>query len=198
MNNIAIFWWAFNPPTLAHRQVIKEVLDDTNLQIDKIIICPDWDRLDKDYKINYNHRLNMMKIFIKDLKNNWYNIELDSYFLEWKNNTITSLLAVRKYFIEKLWIEPYHIFGSDVINWLNKWVGNENGFIEKQVKKIFISRPWYKLDTNNLSNFKITKVENMSNLSSSIVREMVKQKQNLNTVLNNEIACYIQKEQIYI
>ena len=84
-NKIAIYWWAFNPPTLWHLHVIKEVFNNTD--IEKIIIVPDWFRLDKDYKISEKDRNNLIKIFIDELQINWYRVELETYFLKWKNKS---------------------------------------------------------------------------------------------------------------
>ena len=47
----AIYGWAFNPPTLWHKYVIKEVLEQSST-IEKIILVPDGMREDKKYGIS--------------------------------------------------------------------------------------------------------------------------------------------------
>jgi len=137
---IAIYWWAFNPPTLWHLHVIKQVLN--NSEIEKIIIVPDWIRLDKKYNISEEHRNNLINIFVKEAINLWYNIELENHFLNWENNSDTTTYQVDKYFTNKLWIQPYHIFWVDVSSWINTWSWNPDKYIQKKLKKIFVPRKW--------------------------------------------------------
>ena len=48
----AIYGWAFNPPTLWHKYVIKEVLEQSST-IEKIIIHRKWYDFDKQKVKNY-------------------------------------------------------------------------------------------------------------------------------------------------
>jgi nicotinic acid mononucleotide adenylyltransferase len=194
-NKIAIYWWAFNPPTLWHLHVIKEVFNNTD--IEKIIIVPDWFRLDKDYKISEKDRNNLIKIFIDELQTNWYRVELETYFLKWKNKSDTTTYQVDNYFIKKLWFQPYHIFWTDIIPWIKNWSWNPNKYIEKKLKKIFITRKDYEFYKLDLENYKLITVNIESNISSTKVKENINKGLKINKLVTEKIENYILKNKLY-
>jgi nicotinate (nicotinamide) nucleotide adenylyltransferase len=192
---IAIYWWAFNPPTLWHLHVIEQIFK--NSDIEKIIIVPDWFRLDKNYKIKEENRNKLIKIFINELNILWYNIEIENYFLEWKNNSDTTTYQVDKYFIKKLWKQPYHIFWTDISWEIEKWSWNPNKYIQKQLKKIFIPRKWYNFNKSNLENYKLIEVDSKSSISSTKVKENINNKEKIDKLVIKKIENYINKNNLY-
>jgi len=193
--NIAIYWWAFNPPTLWHLHVIENVFN--NSDIEKIIIVPDWFRLDKNYKISEKDRNNLISIFIDELKINWYNVELDTHFLEWKNNSDTTTYEVDKYFIQKLWFQPFHIFWTDISSWIKNWSWNPNKYIQKKLKKIFIPRKGYEFEDFDLENFKLLDIEKHSDISSTKIKENINKKIKIDKLVTEKIEKYIIKNNLY-
>jgi nicotinate-nucleotide adenylyltransferase len=193
-NKIAIYGGAFNPPTLWHEKVISGLL--TSKQVEKIILSPDGYRLDKNYGISQEKRKEIIEIFIKNLLNKWLNVEVDSHFLEGKNWDFTSTIEVDKYFKEKLGFSAYHIFWSDVIRSMKNWSWNDEHFIEKELKKLFISRPWYELYLEDIDNYILADLPDLIEISSTIVREMLSVRQNVSAVIVPEISEYIQKNNI--
>lgn len=193
---IAIYWWAFNPPTLGHFFVINEIFKNTD--IDKILIVPDWDRDDKDYKIEKKLRKDMIELFVNILKNKWLNVWVDYYFFENKNNSkITTTREVDLYFKEKLNSEPWHIFWTDISWQIKKWSWNPNKYIEKTLKKIFIKRKWFKFINNELENYILINPKNSPNISSTTIRENCKNNIPISNLLFKEIEEYIIKYKIY-
>lgn len=195
MKKIAIFWWAFNPPTLWHYHIIEQIFKHSDTQ--KILIIPDWLRLDKEYNISEIHRKNLIKIFINDLIIKWYNIELDSYFLEWKNNSDTTTYEVDQYFIKKYWFQAYHIFWTDISSWIKYWTWNPNKYIQKKLKKIFIPRSWYDFDDFDLENFKLLNADFSPNISSTLVKEFIRENQDFSPFLSEKIYNYVLKNWLY-
>ena len=195
MSNIAIYWWAFNPPTLWHLNVIKEVI--TNSNINKIIIVPDWLRLDKNYNIKEKDRENLINIFINNLKNEWLNVELENHFLKNKNNSDTTTYKVDKYFINKYKKQVYHIFWTDISWEIKKWSWNPNKYIQKKLKKIFITRKWYKFIPYWLENYILLKTKNISNISSTKVKETINKNQKIDKLVTKEIEEYIKNNNLY-
>ena len=65
MEKVAIYGWAFNPPTLWHQTVMTKMLSQK--KVDKIIFTPDWDRLDKDYWVSKNLRIKMLENFYESI-----------------------------------------------------------------------------------------------------------------------------------
>ena len=198
--NIAIYGWAFNPPHLWHKNIVKEVLNSSC--IDKIILTPDWERLDKSYWISYSDKLKLIELFFENLKNEWLNIELDTHFLEWKNNWYTNTVNVDEYFKDKLGYSPYHIFWIDVIPDIKYWSWNKDSYIERILKKIIIERPWYVINTRDIENFNLVEQVSENNISSSMVREEIKEnkldlQKTLNRFLIPEIVEYILEKKLY-
>ena len=192
---IAIYWWAFNPPTMGHFHVIKEVLKDEN--IEKIIIVPDWLRLDKDYKIKEYHRIRLIEIFINELKISWYNIEIERFFLEWKNKSDTTTYEVDKYFIEKLETQPWHVFWTDISSWIRDWSWNPDKYIQKKLKKLFIPRKWCNFDNYDLENYQLLKIDSESDISSTEIKENINKKLKIDKLVMKKIEEYIKNNNLY-
>ncbi len=195
MQKTAIFGWAFNPPTLGHIHIIKQVFLNSN--IEKIIIAPDWLRLDKNYNISEKYRENLINIFVSELKNDWFNIELDNYFLKWKNKTDTTTYEVDKYFINKLWLQPFHVFWTDVSWWIKDWSWNPDKYIQKKMKKIFIPRLWEKFNDFDLENYELLKTDSQSDISSTKVRNNIKNNNKISELVSQNIQEYIIQNNLY-
>lgn len=196
MTNIAVYWGWFNPPTLSHAKVITSVLEKT--QIEKIIFAPDWERNDKDYKIPHIHRNKLQEIFFNILKSNWLDIKFDSHFLEWKNLWYTNTMQVREYYYKKLWYYPWHIFWTDVAKDMPKWTWNHDKIIEEKLKKIFVNRPGIDFIPEWLDNYILIDIPDMLEISSTMAREMIKNKQKTNWVLFPKIREYIDDNLLYL
>jgi len=192
---IAIYWWAFNPPTLWHSHVIKQIFKNTN--IEQIIITPDWVRKDKDYKINEESRNELINIFLRELKQDWYDVVLDNYFLKWKNKSDTTTYEVDKYFISKLGNQPYHIFWTDISEWIKNWSWNPNKYIQKKLKKIFIPRKWYTFNHYDLENYQLINVDFESNISSTQIKEKISKKNKIDNLVTYNVKKYIINNNLY-
>lgn len=195
MEKIAIYWWAFNPPTIAHQTVIQKVL--TSTQINKIILTPDWHRLDKDYSISHQKRRELLEIFYKSLLKTWLNIEFCDHFLEWRNWKNTTTMQVNEFFTKKLWDSPWHIFWVDVSERMPTWEWNIKRYIETTLKKIFIPRWWYEFNSKDLENFILLEINVLMNISSTMAREMIRNKELTYGILNEEVKDFIQKNWLY-
>ena len=195
--NIAIYWGSFNPPTIAHSMIVEQVL--TKTKIDKVIISPSWVRTDKDFEIDENHRKKLIDIFFKTLKNKWLNIEFDNHFLNWKNWWHTTTMQEESYFKKKLWFSPYFIFWSDVIPQMPTWSWNKDKFIEKKLKKIFINRVgyWFEAEKYSIENYIFSENNNIPDISSSLVKQRLKNKQKIDDLINSKIEDYIRENTLY-
>ena len=194
MNNIAIYWGAFNPPTIWHFEIIEKLL--TKNIVEKIIFSPDWTRKDKDYKVQNIDRERMIKIFFTELKQRWLNVDFEDYFL--KNPLNTTTMEVENYFTNKLWFSPYHIFWIDTIMGMPNRIWNESKYIENNLKKIFINRKWFSLPEElNMQNYQIFDL-NILEISSTTVREMIKNKMRVDHILTPKVRDYIEENWLYI
>jgi len=169
----AIYWGAFNPPTLAHIQVVQEVLKTTD--ITHVIISPSGEREDKDFWIEHADRRKLIEKYVEILKKLWLSVSLDTYFFDTNDSWVTTTKAEQEYFEDRLWMSPYFVFGSDTAENMSWWSNNENRFIEEKLKKIFIQRPWYSFDfeANGFREYILLDIPEMLDVSSSLAREMI-------------------------
>lgn len=192
-NKIALYWWAFNPPTIWHFQVIQKLL--TLKQVDKILFCPDWYREDKNYWISCEKRIQLINIFFQELINMWLNVELLDHFLN--NNVTTTTIWVDEYIKSKFDAEIFHIFWIDVIDNIKNWSWNKNWVIQKNLNKIFLMRKWYKIW--NLSEFDKYKIIDLDvlEISSTTVRGMIKTKISVKNILSPWVFDFVLQENLY-
>lgn len=182
---MALFIGSFNPPTKAHLKIALEI----RKYLDKIIMIP-VNNHDK-HLISIKDRINMLAFYQKkysfikvdDIMKNY------SYF----NYHILDLLC-QKY-------NDYNIvIGSDILKKLNAFENSEyilnkyhfyvvtrNG---DDVKKI-INNDY--LDYND--KFKI--IDMNFDCSSTIARETIKNKGNLNKILDKDVISYIRNNHLY-
>ena len=67
MKKIGFFGGSFNPPTLAHFEIVKSALKEFNL--DKVIVVPMGDKYEKQDLISFEDRYNMLlKMFENEEK----------------------------------------------------------------------------------------------------------------------------------
>lgn len=196
MKNIAVYGGAFNPPTLWHKYVIESIMNKT--KIEKIILNPDGERLDKDYKVEKSVRSELMDIFFKELKNEWFNLDINKYFFNWKNNRDTTIMQVKEYYKEILWFEPWFIFGTDVIANMPTWRDNTNQYIERELKKIFIPRPWVTYNLDWFDNYIIVDTPLLDISSTKVKQNLIENKQSVNDLLSKDVKEYIIKNNLYI
>ena len=197
MEKVAIYWGAFNPPTLAHAQVVEEVLK--RQAAGHVILSPSWEREDKDFWISTPERRKLVEIFFEVLRQQGLHVSLDIHFLEWKNTWITTTTWEEKYFREQLWVAPAFIFWSDVAPNMSWWSNNPDRFIEERLKKIFIKRPGFEFDfeANGFREYTLLDIPHMLDISSSLAREILRNKQSVEWILLPEVAREIQAQKLY-
>lgn len=195
--HVAVYGGTFNPPTLAHMQVIQEVL--TKTQVTKIIMSPSWERSDKQFWIEDHHRKRMSQLCVDILTKKWYNVSLDTFFVDWESEWLTTTRAEYDYFKKKIWSDPTFIFGTDMAQRMHTWENNPDRFIETQLQKIFLQRPWYDFDFkgNDFDNYTLLDIPEMLGVSSTIAREMIQTKRSVSWILHPDITDDITQNDLY-
>ncbi|MFW5847713.1 MAG: nicotinate (nicotinamide) nucleotide adenylyltransferase [bacterium] len=188
---IVVFGGAFNPPTLAHKEIYHLIVD--TLDVEKFIFLPVSKKYSKASLIADNHRINMLKILIKDLDKAYISkLETEeNQFL----GTYKSLKRLQKKYENK---EIAFVLGADNLTHLHKWINASN--LIKDFKFIVVNRnnqDVYKLlDKNDLlSNYKenfIVLNEFDSYISSSLFRETLDP-----DYVDEDIYHYIMKNDLY-
>lgn len=194
LEKIAIYGGSFNPPTIWHEAIITQTL--TRWFVDKIIFVPDWEREDKKYQTTRLERLSINQVFIEELKDKWYRVDLENYFLN--KNWFVRTVDVDRYFLEKNWSSPHHIFWSDVIDSMPNWSWNSNRFLQDKLKKIFILRKWFLLPENiDMQNYEFLDLD-IPPVSSTMVRETLKNRLSVNHLLTPWVNDFIKQNNLYI
>ncbi len=196
-NNTAIYWGAFNPPTLWHQKVIEWILKDEKWTIDQIIFTPDGARPDKKFWVSLEEREEIIEIFYEELQNMfWAHVDISRHFLHGKNGSEINTFHINKYFEETLWVMPYQIFGSDVIPDMETWWNNPDRFAQERLKKIFLNRPWYDFSPKWLDNFILLDIPWLIEVSSTTLKQMLESKQAIDHLLTPEVHRHITENNI--
>lgn len=190
-NKIGIFVGSFNPPTKAHYEIGKKLVNEEI--INKIIYIP-CDNKKKKNLININHRFNMLKEMIK----NDSLMDVDRFKVEDKDKSFNynDLKRLKDKYLGDLYI----IIGSDnlcdLINWNNyKEMLNNYYFI-------VINR-----DNNNdldviVKDYKEYKhkfilINYHNNISSTHVRNILNENGNIDDFLCKKVFDYIKNNNLY-
>ncbi len=191
---IAVFGGSFNPPTVAHINLAKQVLEEMN-EIEKVIFVPVSTKYNKKGLASDEVRLNMLK----SICNSQENLEVSDLELKSERQlyTIETLRIIEKqnpgkeiYFIIgtdnlkelETWYKPDELLKNFKIIVLDRGEDNTDGIIEKSE---FLKK--YKSSFIKLKNIK--KV----NISSSYIREQLKLGKNVQNWVPEEISAEIER-----
>ena len=193
-NIIAIFGGSFNPPTIAHIDLAKQILDNIE-NIEKIIFVPVSTKYNKQGLALDNDRFNMLEEVCKRLDNiEVSSIELDSPRQLYTIETLDMLQEQNK---DK---QICFIIGTDNLKKLETWhkadellekykvivLKRDNDDVGKIIKEsIFLTK--YKEAIINLENI------NPINLSSSYIREKLEKGENISDLVPTEILEDVKK-----
>ena len=183
---VGIFIGSFNPPTLAHLE-ISILLKD---QYEKIIFVP-VNSKEKNL-VSMQERINMLSIY--ERKYPFIKIDniMDNY--SYLNYRIIDLIKEKYNNIEL-------IIGSDLLEKLDSF--DEYMFLLKNYSFVVVTRSDIKvLDIIKKKYFnyqdKFHILNYTSNISSSMVRKLIKDNQDLKGVLDEDIIMYIKNNRLYV
>lgn len=181
---LIIFGGSFNPPTLAHKELVNKIKE--TYKEAKIIIVPvskhnyTW----KHNLIDDENRYNMLKLMFPDIYISRYEFEIKKY-----EGTYQLLTDFKK-------IDPdiYFLIGSDNLNQMPLWLNFSN--LIKDFKFIVVKRPTDVIDFTKFKGYEknFTIIEMNSEISSTKVREDVKKHKDF---LDEKVYQYIIKHKLY-
>ena len=182
---IGLFIGSFNPITKAHIEICLRLKDD----FEKIVLVPVSSK-DK-YLIDINSRIEMLNI----IKNKYHFLEISDIMKNYSylNYRIIDLLK-NKY--GKLNI----IMGSDLLEKLDSFDNYE--YLLSNYNFTIISRG--NINVNNLINKNYSKYKNKfklfdyhNDISSTKVKELIKNKEDVSNYLDRDILKYIKENDLY-
>ena len=192
MKKYCIFGGTFNPPHIAHSIIAEEVREKLNL--DKIIFIPSGNPPLKN-SIPAMHRFNMARAAFSGNKN-FEVSDIEIINTDEKSYTVNTLLNLKEKYKDE-GTELYFVIGSDNLIDLPRW--KDPGIILELSKVVVIKRPGFNTE-NSPEEFrkKVIYVETpLLDISSSEIRQKVKEGKSIKYFVHPEVEEYIYKNNLY-
>lgn len=194
---IGIFCGSFNPPLYSHLSLAEQLLNEG---LDKIIFVPVSTKYNKENLALDKHRYEMLKLVCD--KNQKFEVSDIEFNLPKQPYTIETLFKLQDEYPE---YEIRLIIGTDNLRQFESWY-NVSLLLQK-FKVIVLSRnednikeiiSKSKLLTAYQSNIIETHSKIKIHLSSSFVRNLIKEGKSVRYLLPDEVMDYIRKNNLYI
>lgn len=195
---ILVFGGCFNPPLNSHFSLAEQLLNEYK-QVEKIIFMPVNSKYQKADLIANEHRYQMLKLVCDN--NNKFEVSRIEIEEEKPLYTIETLRKIQEQYPE---YEIAFIMGSDNLKQLEKWrkadelVKEFKMYIlerdKDDVEKIIQASKFLK---QNKTAFMKAKSNITSNLSSTFVREKLREGKSIRYLTPDEVMSYIIKNNLY-
>lgn len=194
---IALFCGSFNPPLYSHLLLAQQLLNENTK---KVIFVPVSHKYNKRDLIEDKHRYNMLKLICD--KNPKFGVSDVEFHSKTQPYTLETMRAMQDQYKE---YEVRLVIGTDNLRELKTWYKIEN--LLQEFKIIVLSRD--EDDINKiikedklLSKYKSSFIKSSSairtNLSSTLVRNLIKEKKEVRYLLPDEIIDYIKDNNLYL
>jgi nicotinate-nucleotide adenylyltransferase len=174
---IGLFGGSFNPPHIGHMMACYHILATTD--IDKIWLLPCYRHAFNKELISFEHRINMCTQASK-LFNNHVIVSTIENELGPKNWTIDTVSLLKKKYPHITFI---FIMGNELLCESTKWKDYDK--LKKIIKFYILNRT----EENN-NGF-------ISRVSSSLVRQKIKNKESIQGLVPSSVADYIKQHKLY-
>lgn len=195
---ILVFGGCFNPPLNSHFSLAEQLLNEYK-QVEKIIFMPVNSKYQKADLIANEHRYQMLKLVCDN--NNKFEVSKIEIEEEKPLYTIETLRKIQEQYPE---YEIAFIMGSDNLKQLEKWRKADELVKEfkiyllerdkDDVEKIIQASKFLK---ENKTAFMKAKNNITSNLSSTFVREKLREGKSIRYLTPDEVMSYIIKNNLY-
>ncbi len=183
---IGIYVGSFNPPHKGHIKIIHHLI--TKKYLDKIIVIPTGNYWDKQNLINITDRINMLKLYESE------NIKID----EEHNNLQYTYQVLREFSKVYKKEDLYLIIGADNIIDFDKWKCFKElltyNFIIVNRNNIDIS--YYLKCLGKTDKYKIVNDLELLNMSSTDIRNKLKEGSYVEDILDEKILYYLKKHKL--
>ena len=196
---IALFCGSFNPPLYSHLSLAEQLLNNDD-NIEKIIFVPVSHKYNKSELVEDKHRFNMLKLICD--KNVHFEVSDIEFNTSRQPYTFETMQMMQKNYPE---YEIRLIIGTDNLKELDTWYEIEKllsefkiivlGRAEDNIGEIIKN---HKLLSKYSSSFIITNISLRTNLSSTFIRNEIKNHHSVRYLLPDEIIEYIKSNKLYL
>lgn len=190
---IGIFGGSFNPPHKMHVHIAKKLINKH--YVDKVIFVPTGSKY--KYKNNLlpdKYRFDMLQLIVnKDV-----NLSVSDF--ELKDNVVYTYQTLNYFKDKNECAEIYFICGADNLSYIDEWMNGED--ILRNYKILVVERNGEKIE-NLLSKYKdyerniIVANIKQKDISSTKIREKLKQNQSVINLLDDDVYTYIIENNLY-
>lgn len=185
---IGILGGTFNPIHYGHLILGEQVLGQ--LKLDRVIFVPTFVPPHKSNKdvIGAGHRLKMIELAARG--NPHFAVADIEIKRKGKSYTVDTLREIKKQYPNA---DLYFICGSDLVSEIPRWKNVEE--IYKLAKFVLAKRPGFgrRLSGKNFLKINVAQVD----ISSSLIRDLVKQKRSIRYLTPDSVVKYIEKHGLY-
>ena len=199
-NVIIVYGGSFNPPLYSHFSEAEQVLNQFE-NAEKVVFVPVNKSYPKDGLEENIHRYNMLKLVI-DKNERFLLSDIDVKDSSKSLYTIETLEIIQNEFPEK---KIWFLIGSDNLKELHTWKRAEellsNYTVLVMERKQDIAYEIIKTNEfllKHKDNIKIVNSELRNNLSSTFVREQLKNGKSVKYLMPDEVFEYIKKNNLYM
>lgn len=198
MKKLVILGGAFNPPTIAHFSLAQQIVNELS-DLDKVLFMP----VNSNYKkaempTSNEHRFNMLESVCKDLDK----VEVSRLELDY-DRVLTTIETLRILKEQNLDREIIFATGTDNLKEFNTW----NNYLDilNEFKLLIFERgndSFEKIleEFDYLKEYKnsLIKLDNIkTNLSSTYIRNKIREGKNIKFLVPDQVLEYIEKNNLY-
>ncbi|MGN1298658.1 MAG: nicotinate (nicotinamide) nucleotide adenylyltransferase [Candidatus Scatovivens sp.] len=180
---IGFFGGCFNPPTIAHVELAKKAVNIVKL--DKLIFIPMGNCYPKDHLLDIKDRYEMLKLAIGTEE------KFQVSDMQFNQKEITYAIDTFKKIDEEYNCEKYFIMGYDNFLQMKNWKSS-NEF--KNYKFIVFERDG---KVHNNKNVILIETNEFNNVSSSKLRNDIKENKCTAEFIKEDVLKYIQENKLY-
>lgn len=184
---IGILGGTFNPPHLGHLIIADQVKNQLGLE--KVLFIPSANPPHRTEKktIDARHRITMLRESIKD--DDGFSLDDSEVIRGGKSYTYDTILQLKDKYPD---VEFYFIIGADMVEDLGNWYKIDD--LVKIVQFVAVNRPKYNL----ASSFPVIVVDVPNiDISSSMIRQKVRDECSINYLVPLAVGKYIEREGLY-
>ncbi len=189
---VAVFGGTFDPPTLAHEGIVRACLQRKD--IDEVWLMPSGVRRDKPGMESDQARLAMLGLLQQEVFHNHHKLTISDFELRLPQPTMTytTVKALSEAYPEKKF---WFVFGADSYANMHTWENGEK--LRMTLGMLVVARQGYSLppETENVRHLEVA--ESKKGISSSKVREAIREKHPISHYVSDPIAQFVTKQGLY-